>query len=162
MALAYLLLGSNIGERLDHILDALALLEQRTGRLMRCSSIFETEPWGFLAFTPFLNQVVQLSTRLEPSRLIEEILSVETILGRTRNNGQFESRTIDIDILFYDDLVLKDENLIIPHPRLHLRRFTLVPLAQIAPNLVHPGFNKTIRELLTICPDHLEVTRYRP
>lgn len=153
----YLLLGSNLGNRFLNIRDATKLISSGIGQIDVASVIYETEPWGNSNQDKFLNQVVKLSSNEESLVLLEKILSIEQRLGRKRIGGQNSARTIDIDILFYGDLTVSSDILEIPHPRLHLRNFTLVPLNEIAPDLIHPLIGKSINQLLNCCPDKLEV-----
>ena len=156
----YLLLGSNMGKPAEILLKALLLIEKECGRVKQISSIYETAPWGFEAPEPFLNQVICVNTEMEADVLLCSLLQIEKMLGRVRNEGTgYTSRTIDIDILFYNKLVVETVNLILPHPRLHLRKFTLVPLHEIAPDLYHPTMGKTISELLSDCTDQNHVQK---
>ena len=163
----YLLLGGNLGDRLNNLNKTLLLIEKYIGRIISRSSVYETAPWGFKCDKMFLNQLVCVETRVSPRELLSHILKIETMMGRMRKAnlptinlrqaGQWDDRIIDIDILFYDEVVLNEEELKIPHPYLHQRRFALVPLAEIVTNMVHPGLNKTIGQLLEECTDNLEV-----
>jgi 2-amino-4-hydroxy-6-hydroxymethyldihydropteridine diphosphokinase len=144
--LAFLAFGSNMGNRLANLKAAIYNLTPQMAVKNR-SSVYETPPWGFTEQAPFLNQVVMVNTYLEPEALLGHLKRLETALGRIPNfqNGP---RVIDIDILFFDDLILDTPQFTIPHPRLHERPFVLVPLAEIAPDFVHPVFEKPIHELL--------------
>lgn len=153
----YILLGSNLGNRFLNIMDATELISNGISQIDVASGIYETEPWGDSNQDKFLNQVIKLSSKEEPLILLEKILSIEQRLGRKRKGGQNSARTIDIDILFYGDLTLSSEILVIPHPRLQFRNFVLVPLNEIAPDLIHPIIGKSINRLLKCCPDKLEV-----
>ena len=141
----YLGLGSNMGDRQRNLDRALDLLPQRL-RVTRVSSAYDTEPVGNVNQPRFLNLVCQVYTRLAPQALLALAKGIECKLGRT--SGTQQPRPIDIDILFYGDLVLDTPELVIPHPRLANRAFVLVPLAEIAPDLIHPVYRKTIKELL--------------
>lgn len=159
MAKIYLLLGGNMGDRIGYLNKAGKMITERIGKIQTASSLYETEPWGFENENAFLNQIVVAHTLLEPEQVLNPILQIENELGRTRTNEQYSSRTIDIDILFYDDIVISSKDLTIPHPRLHERRFTLEPLAEIDPGMTHPVFGKTISELLEECDDKMEVRK---
>ncbi len=159
MAKTYLLLGGNAGNRAMLLNKGRQKISELIGAPLAISSVFETEPWGFIHETPFLNQLVITGTFLEPDKVMQAILEIEQQLGRTRGKKQFISRKIDIDILFYDDRIINTKNIIIPHPLLHKRRFALEPLAEIEPQLVHPVFKKTIARLLTECDDMMRVKK---
>jgi 2-amino-4-hydroxy-6-hydroxymethyldihydropteridine diphosphokinase len=169
MAISFLLLGTNIGDRKGHLQEALSLL-QATGeetdepdaapvRIMRTSSVYESAAWGKIRQADYLNQAVEIATSLRPASLLAFTAAIETRMGRIRKKV-WEPRIIDIDILFYGDQVIGQEKLIIPHPHLQDRRFVLTPLAEIAPGLRHPVLKKTIAELLDACGDPLWVRKY--
>ena len=157
----YLLLGSNRGNRMELLNQSVELIEKQVGRIVDASSVYETSPWGFQDDVFFLNQVVAIETLLSPFDLLAALLNIESAIGRTRTGKNYTSRLIDIDILFYEGQVIDRENLIVPHPRLHERRFTLVPLAEIAGGLVHPVFSLSINQLLENCTDQSDVKPYR-
>jgi len=142
----YIGLGSNLGDRRENLSQAAAALPPRVS-LAAASPIYETDPWGYLDQPAFLNQVWEVETILSPLDLMKYLKQIERELGRqvTFRNGP---RVIDLDILFYGDRILDKDRLVIPHPRLHERAFVLVPLADLAPDLYHPVFGKTIRVLL--------------
>jgi 2-amino-4-hydroxy-6-hydroxymethyldihydropteridine diphosphokinase len=156
MAIAYLLLGSNQGNRLAYLASALQHLQKTVGLLTQKSAVYETAAWGHEDQAAFLNQVVELTTSITPADLLTQINKIEKALGRVRE-VKWGARVIDIDILYYNSLRLQTQNLVIPHPELQNRRFTLVPLVEIAPTFVHPGLQQTNAELLANCPDTLEV-----
>ena len=158
MNTAYLSLGSNIGNRQDWLQQAIKQIGTKCGTILKSSSFYETAAWGINAQPAFLNMVLALQTNLSPIELLNEILTIEISLGRKREI-KWGARTIDIDILFYDQTILELPNLVIPHPYLHERRFTLVPMAEIAPAFIHPAFNQTITQLLDNCIDKLEVIK---
>ena len=151
----FLGLGSNIGDRDSYLKEAIKLLGLP---IVAISSVYETEPVDYLNQSWFLNQVLQCETSFHPLKLLAECQKVEKELGRTREISK-GPRTIDIDLLFYNDEVISTPELTIPHPAIPQRRFVLVPLAEIAPDFVHPELNLTIRELLQRCPDKSEVKR---
>lgn len=159
MARIYLLLGGNTGDRVNYLNMARDMISRHIGNIETVSSVYETEPWGFETGSLFLNQLVISNTDLEPEHALEKILKIELQLDRERKEGQYSSRTIDIDILFYEDKVMDENDLIIPHPRLHERRFALEPLAEVVPKMSHPVLGKTISRLLEECPDKLQVKR---
>jgi 2-amino-4-hydroxy-6-hydroxymethyldihydropteridine diphosphokinase len=127
------------------------------GKVKKHSAIYETEPWGFTDERNFFNMAVSLETQLNPFELLTEILKIEISIGRTRQVKQWVAREIDIDIIFYDNEIITEEELIIPHPHLKNRKFALVPLNEIAPGLIHPLYRKTVKQLLSECPDESEV-----
>ena len=150
MAIAYLSLGSNKGDRIGFVQQATSLLNATDGiSLIRTSAFYESEPWGMEAETWFVNAVVEVKTTLSPQSLLAECQRIESQLGRKRIEGEkgYQDRTIDIDILFYNKEIINDENLVIPHKFLHLRAFTLVPLLELIPNFEHPILHKTITQL---------------
>lgn len=156
--IVYLALGSNLGNRLANLKNAISNLPPQMD-VKKKSPVYETPPWGYVDQPAFLNQVVMAETYMEPENLLSHLKRLETVLGRepTFENGP---RVIDIDILFYDDLVLDSPALVIPHPRLHTRGFVLVPLNDIAPDLVHPVLGKPISELL-LDVDRLNINEYK-
>lgn len=141
----HLALGSNLDNRAANLKQAIASLPPQM-EVKAKSHVYETLPWGHTDQPSFLNQVVSGETYLEPGHLLKHIKRLEEVLGR-KPSFQYGPRLIDIDILFYDDLVLDTPPLVIPHPRLHERGFVLLPLMDVAPDLTHPVLNKTVREL---------------
>ena len=145
---AYLSLGSNLGDREKNLDEAIRHLNEEVGVVFVCSSFYETEPWGFDSERLFLNMAVGLNTLLDPFGLLDTCKRIEREMGRLQSTREgYEDRLIDIDLLFYSDRVIKTPLLELPHPKLHLRRFVLDPLAEIAPKLRHPELGKTIEEL---------------
>ena len=149
MAIAYLSLGSNFGDRIGCVQQATSLLGAVDGiSLIRTSAFYETEPWNMDSENWFVNAVVEIKTSLLPQTLLLECQRIEQQLGRKRPEGsKYTDRTIDIDILFYNKDIVNCENLTIPHKFVHLRAFTLVPLLELIPNFEHPVLHKTISEL---------------
>ena len=149
MAIAYLALGTNIGNRRRNMITAAALLAERVGDVLALSGFYETEPWGFQSENTFLNAALRLETSLSPLELLKATQQIEVEMGRTqKSNGTYHDRIIDIDILLYDNLVLQTPELTLPHPLMHERLFVMEPLAEIAPNVIHPVFKKPVISLL--------------
>ena len=157
MEIAYLGIGTNQGDREKNLVRALALIEERVGRIIESSSVYETEPWGFESANLFLNMVVKVETKLNPFNLLGTIHDIEEELGRKRGKTRYVTRVMDIDILFYGDTVISTEELVIPHPLVPERKFVLVPMAEIAPAFVHPSLGKSISILLERCRDNSKV-----
>ncbi len=141
----YLALGSNLGNRSNNLQVAIGHLAPQVNHIVQ-SKVYETEPWGYSDQPLFLNQVIKANTELEPQELLTFVKDIEALMGRTET-FRFGPRVIDLDILFYDDLILTLPDLSIPHPRIAERAFILVPLAEIAPELSHPIYRKTILQL---------------
>jgi len=158
--IAYLQLGSNLGNRLQHIEHAKMAIIKDVGIILKSSAIYETAAWGLTVQPDFLNSVIQISTRFDPFTLLDNLLHIETNLGRVRKE-KWAPRTIDIDILFYNHLIIKCTELEIPHPFVHLRKFVLIPLTELNGDLVHPVLNLTISEILHQCSDESHVTLYK-
>ena len=159
MPTAYLCLGSNLGDREKNLIRALSLLSQEV-KLERVSSIYETEPVGYKEQPFFLNLVCQVTTNLNPRELLRLAKVIENKMGRTPSEQINSPRPIDIDILFYDSQITKTRDLTIPHPRLADRAFVLIPLTQIAPELIHPELGKSITELASNVKGHSAVRKY--
>jgi 2-amino-4-hydroxy-6-hydroxymethyldihydropteridine diphosphokinase len=152
-------LGTNLGNRKTNLRKAIEMIGEHIGKVLKSSSIYETAPWGFDSEDDFLNMVVLVETTLTPLELMKKIVTIESMLGRERNQDRYSSRIIDIDILLYDDLILNENGLKIPHPLMHERRFVLVPLNELAPELIHPVKGKSIRVLLEECRDRSEINK---
>jgi 2-amino-4-hydroxy-6-hydroxymethyldihydropteridine diphosphokinase len=161
MKKVFLGIGTNLGDRETNLKDTLVRIENNIGPVINVSSIYETEPWGFKSENQFLNMVVATETKLTPSGVLGAALMIEAFLGRTRGEKQYSSRIIDIDILLYEDMIVDEVSLKIPHPLMLERRFVLVPLCEIAAELVHPVLKKTIAFLLESCADKSKVRKYK-
>jgi 2-amino-4-hydroxy-6-hydroxymethyldihydropteridine diphosphokinase len=157
MKRVFLGIGSNLDNRENNLDEAVTKINEFIGKVVASSSVYETEPWGFQSEDEFLNMVVKVETELTPSGLLGRILMIESLLGRLRNEKQYMSRLIDIDILLYEDLILDETSLKVPHPLMHNRKFVLIPLYEIEPELVHPVLNRTISSLLKSCEDKSQV-----
>jgi len=155
---AFLLIGGNEGDRFAHLARARANIELICGQELDASSLYATSAWGLREQPDFLNQVLLTGTEMKPEALLSAILGIETEMGRIRA-ARYGPRIIDIDILFFDQLLLDIPGLQIPHPRIAERRFVLEPLAEIAPGLVHPVSHLSVAELLRRCTDPLEVKK---
>ncbi|MBU6158208.1 MAG: 2-amino-4-hydroxy-6-hydroxymethyldihydropteridine diphosphokinase [Bacteroidetes bacterium] len=155
---AYIQTGSNLGNRFQQLETVLHSLVTIPATILKASSIYETAPWGLTEQPPFLNQVLQIETLLEPSALMDALLSIEQQMGRIRGE-KMGPRIIDLDILLYDDLVIQTASLQIPHPLMSTRRFVLEPLCEINPDLLHPVHKQTIATLLNNCSDTLPVRK---
>ena len=151
----HILFGSNMGDKNEIFAQACLLINNRCGRIVAVSSAYESEPWGFEAEEWFLNRLIIVETEQEPDEMMRRLLEIEKELGRVRQpeTKGYTSRTADLDILYFGNRVMVTENLAVPHPRLHQRRFALVPLCELVPDFVHPVFHLTQTELLERCPD---------
>jgi 2-amino-4-hydroxy-6-hydroxymethyldihydropteridine diphosphokinase len=181
----FVLLGSNRGDRMEYLDRAFQMISEFAGIILKKSSVYETAPWGFDDPISFLNQVIEIETNLHPNELLEHLLTIETKLGRIRpfsacgcsiqppperpaqmnpdnqdTEFHYQGRTIDLDILFYGDKLVFTDDLMVPHPRLHERNFTLIPLNEIAPGMVHPLLKKSISSLLKECRDQTKVIAF--
>lgn len=161
MAKVYFLLGGNLDDREKILSEAISKMRIEVGEVINISSIYETEPWGFEHEFNFLNQVVVLESKLSAIKILDRTQQIEKDLGRVRKKNQYSERTIDIDILFYEDLVIYTDRLIIPHPRMQERAFALVPLLDVAGDLIHPVELKSIKELYANCSDQMNVKKFK-
>ena len=152
-------LGTNLGNREENLYKALSLLENETTTIEKISTVYETPSWGYEG-NSFYNACARINSFLDPHELLKELLKIEEILGRKRNkkNG-YQDRVIDLDILFYKDKIIYTNDLKIPHSKLHLRNFILLPLIELIPKLIHPVLKITIKELYKICPDDSYASR---
>jgi 2-amino-4-hydroxy-6-hydroxymethyldihydropteridine diphosphokinase len=155
---AYLVLGGNLGNRALTIHKAIAKIREKAGTVLTSSSIYETAAWGYTEQPSFYNCVIHLHTGLPAPDLLALLLDIEKELGRIREQ-KWHERTIDIDILYYNDEVIDQPGLVVPHPHIQERKFVLVPLVEIAPGYVHPVLKLTNAALLQSCTDLLEVTK---
>ncbi|EJP6473551.1 2-amino-4-hydroxy-6-hydroxymethyldihydropteridine diphosphokinase [Clostridium sp. L74] len=146
MHIAYISFGSNIGDKENYIKKALEKIKEREMKILKVSPIYETEPYGVLEQDSFLNGVAKIETNLEPENLIKELLHIEKQLDRVRER-RWGPRTIDLDIVFYDDLIINEKDLIIPHNDMENREFVLKPLCDIDENFIHPVLKKSVRQL---------------
>ena len=152
MSKIYLSIGSNKGNRYSQIKEALKLIREDLGEIISISKIYETKSWGFESEN-FLNLCIAIKSELSPDKLLFSINSIEEKIGRKRDLKKVNAREIDIDIIFYSNKIVNQEELIIPHPRLELRNFVLVPLSEIASDFVHPILLKSVKELLECSND---------
>ena len=155
----FLQLGSNLGDRVQLLADAIASIEKRVGVVRKRSKIYESTPWRIEGQENYLNQVIKVETDLQAKDVLSTVLSIENNLGRVRLE-KWGERLIDIDIIFYNDAIIEIEELCIPHKHMHERMFVLMPLHSIAPEMKHPKYNKTVDELLQICTDIELVQEY--
>jgi 2-amino-4-hydroxy-6-hydroxymethyldihydropteridine diphosphokinase len=162
MNVTYLCLGGNIGDREKALSHAIQKISEQVGDIQAKSTIYETEAWGVENQQAYLNQCIKVKTDLKATELIDVLLLIEKELGRERTINQiYEPRTIDIDILFYNNDIINESKLLVPHPRLHVRKFVLIPLEEIASNYLHPLLNKTIFNLLSECEDTSDVKLFK-
>lgn len=156
---AYLLTGGNMGDREAYLVEASKLLQEQCGKISKVSSFYETSAWGNTDQPAFLNQALELQTTLNARQLIRKILKIEKTIGRVRKE-KYGPRIIDIDILLFNTDIYDLTFLKVPHPEMQNRRFALMPLNEIAADVIHPVFHKTVARLLQECPDELDVKKY--
>ena len=161
MNVAFLSLGGNIGTRLDNLLKAIYAIKTIGIEITKASSVYETQAWGSSSKKKYLNQVIKISTHLDAQELLKQLLIIEKDIGRKRTANRYSDRTMDIDILFFNGATIVSKNLSIPHPRLHLRKFVLIPFFEIEKKFVHPILQKSIASLLKECKDNLDVKIYK-
>jgi 2-amino-4-hydroxy-6-hydroxymethyldihydropteridine diphosphokinase len=147
------LLGGNVGNRENYLRNAKEMIQFKIGDIINQSMIYETEPWGFHAEQNFLNQVIEVKTEESAESTLLKLTEFEKLLGRKKISAKYESRNIDLDILFFNNDIIDLEDLQIPHPRLHQRKFTLIPLNEIASEKIHPVLNIPIKTILKDCKD---------
>lgn len=153
-----LLLGSNIGNKLKFINDSIELIEKRIGNVNKKSKMYKTEPWGFNSEEYFINIALEVESELNEEYVLENILRIEKEIGRKRNDHDgYQSREIDIDIIFAESKIIDSQNLKIPHPLMQERMFVLVPLVEIIPDFVHPVINKSIKKIKDDCSDNSKI-----
>lgn len=155
----FLSLGGNLGNKAEIFAETRDLIRKKIGSEMALSSVFASEPWGFTSEDEFWNQVMGVITLLSPRSVIRKIREIEDHFGRKREHGVYLSRKMDIDLLFYDKLVVNGEDLVIPHPLIACRRFVLTPLAEVIPGYIHPVTGKSIIRMLEECTDNLCVVK---
>jgi len=155
----FLLIGSNMGDRLEKLNQSKTIIQEHIGKIKIASSIYETAPWGITDQPHFLNQVLEVETQLPATVCMEKIIEIEHQMGRIRTIKN-AARIIDIDILFYDNDIINSETLVIPHPEIPNRRFVLIPMNELSPAFIHPVLKKSIHTLLTISKDPLEVSAW--
>ena len=158
MAEVFILLGGNMGDKTKIFCETRERLSIEIGVVVKCSSIYETEPWGFCSEL-FWNQALIIKTDLLPESILDKTQIIERAMGRVRNSSGYEARTMDIDLLFYDDYVINNPNLILPHPKMGERKFVLVPLNEIAGDKIHPVSGLSVTEMRDRCKDPLAVKR---
>ena len=150
---SYLSLGSNLGNKLENLQEAVNLINNAVGHVKKVSSVYRTKSWGFDG-DDFYNMCIEISSSLNPEKMISTVLGIEQKMGRERNSGKgYKNRLIDIDILLFDDEIIFFNDLKVPHPQMLNRKFVLVPLTEIAPNVIHPIVKKTILICLQHCSD---------
>jgi 2-amino-4-hydroxy-6-hydroxymethyldihydropteridine diphosphokinase len=153
----FLSLGGNLGDKKEIFTSTIRMIENRIGHPVKISSVYESPSWGFRSRHFFWNQVLEVETALSPEEVLTEIRSIEKFFGRKRRSGDYLSRKMDIDILFYDDIILENDELTLPHPMIAFRRFVLEPLSEVAPDFFHPVLMDKVIHILSRCKDSAEV-----
>lgn len=157
MKKTFLSIGTNLGNRELNIKNAIIFLQEEVGKFVATSATYETEPWGFEAENNFYNLVVLFETDLLPRELLNAVKRIEQKMGRVKTRQGYQSRIIDIDIIFYENQFYHDKNLSIPHKHTHMRNFVLMPLADLAPNYVHPLLQLSVSQMLQNCDDQTSI-----
>lgn len=158
MNYVYLLLGSNLGDSRLLIENTSKLIYKNIGKIINESSFYESPPWGFTHENSFLNKVLFIETNFDAQKVLDECQSIERKMGRLRtNSSEYEAREIDVDILFFNDEIIKTQDLTVPHPRIEERRFALLPMSEIAENFIHPVLKCSIFDVLNNCKDNSKV-----
>jgi len=157
----FLGIGGNIGNKQVNFHKVYTFIGNELGAITKSSSVYETPPWGFDAKENFWNQVLLVETKFSPEEILQKIAAIENQFGRKRVSGEYNSREMDIDILYLNELVMETENLTIPHPRILQRLFVLAPLAEIAPDFIHPQLKSTNLEMLKSCTDKSKITKIK-
>jgi 2-amino-4-hydroxy-6-hydroxymethyldihydropteridine diphosphokinase len=156
---AILLIGGNLGDRTGHLREAVAQIDRQVGKVEKMSSLYETAAWGDVAQPDYLNQALLVSTGMDARTLLHTVLAIEHNIGRVRRQ-KWGARVIDIDIIFYNDMVINQPDLKIPHPQMPFRQFVLVPLKEILPDWEHPILLQSVSTLLENCTDQLPAKKY--
>lgn len=151
MSITYLALGSNLGDKRENIYKAISLIAEQIGTILDQSALYTSKPWGFQTPNLFINAVIRVETNFTPQELLKASQNIEKEIGRSQksSNGQYADRRIDIDILFYDNIILNSTQLTIPHPHILDRDFVLIPLNELSPSFIHPITNKAIKTYIT-------------
>lgn len=154
----YLVAGGNIDNTLQKYEQLFQYLQQRIGHISRTSAYYQSPPWGYESVYPYVNVAIKINTCLEPHEILTQCLAIEQLMGRMPHaKHHYTDRTMDIDIILYDDAIICSSTLKIPHPKMHLRNFVLTPMAEIEANKIHPLLGKTMAKLQASCPDKAEV-----
>ncbi|MDP2161485.1 MAG: 2-amino-4-hydroxy-6-hydroxymethyldihydropteridine diphosphokinase [Flavobacterium sp.] len=155
----FLGIGGNTGNKHDNFDKVYTFIKNELGDIIKRSSVYETPPWGFQSQENFWNQVLMIETEFSPEKLLKNIAKIENWFGRERVSGKYTSREMDIDILYFDELIIETDTLVIPHPHIHKRLFVLVPLAEIAPEFVHPLLRLNSLQMFENCPDRSAIKK---
>ncbi|ACU63261.1 2-amino-4-hydroxy-6-hydroxymethyldihydropteridine diphosphokinase [Chitinophaga pinensis] len=156
---AILLIGGNLGDRTGHLREAVEQIDKQVGRVEKQSSLYETAAWGVAGQPDYLNQALLVSTEMDARTLLNTVLAIEHNIGRVRRQ-KWGARVIDIDVIFFNDAVINEPDLKIPHPQMQFRQFVLVPLMEILPDWEHPVLHQSVSTLLANCTDQLPASKY--